>query len=49
MRYKLSDNGVRRLGKERRQFSYDQHIPERRSGKERRSGLSRRLRPRTSE
>ena len=33
---------------ERRQFSYDQYIPERRSGKDRRSGLDRRLKPRTS-
>jgi len=45
----LTDNGGRRLGIERRQFSYDFHIPERRSGKERRSGLDRRLKPRTSE
>ena len=33
---------------ERRQYSYNQHIPERRSGKNRRSGLDRRLKPRTS-
>ena len=33
---------------ERRQFSYDQYIPERRSGKDRRSGLDRRLKPRKS-
>jgi len=33
---------------ERRQFSYNQYIPERRSGKNRRSGLDRRLKPRTS-
>ena len=33
---------------ERRRFSYDQYIPERRSGKDRRSGLDRRLKPRTS-
>ena len=44
----LPDNGGRRLGIERREFSYDQHIPERRSGKDRRSGLDRRLKPRTS-
>ena len=44
----LPDNDGRRLGKERRQFSYDFHIPERRSGKDRRSGLDRRLKPRTS-
>jgi len=42
------DNRGRRLGADRRQFSYDLHIPERRSGKERRSGLDRRLKPRTS-
>ena len=35
----LPDNGERRSGIERRQFSYDYHIPERRSGNERRSGL----------
>jgi hypothetical protein len=35
---KLPDNGGRRLGVDRRQFSYDFHIPERRSGKDRRSG-----------
>ena len=33
---------------ERRQYSYNQHIPERRSNKNRRSGLDRRLKPRTS-
>jgi hypothetical protein len=44
----LPDNGGRRLGIERREFSYDQYIPERRSGKDRRSGLDRRLKPRTS-
>jgi len=42
------DNGGRRLGIDRRQFSYTMHIPERRSGKERRSGLDRRLKPRMS-
>jgi hypothetical protein len=44
----LSDNGGRRLGVDRRQFSYDFHIPERRTGKERRSGLDRRQKLRTS-
>jgi DNA-binding XRE family transcriptional regulator len=44
----IRDNGGKRSGLERRQFSYDNHIPERRSGKERRSGLDRRLKPRTS-
>ena len=42
------DNGGRRLGSDRRQFSYTMHIPERRSGKERRSGFDRRLKPRIS-
>ena len=44
----LPDNGGRRLGIDRRQFSYDFHIPERRLGKERRNGDDRR-KPRTSE
>lgn len=48
MGYILPDNGGRRSGIERRQFSYDAHIPERRSVKNRRSGLDRRLKPRTS-
>lgn len=38
----LSDNGGRRFRIERRQFSYNGHIPERRSGEDRRSGLDRR-------
>jgi hypothetical protein len=37
-----------RSGIERRQLSYDFHIPERRFGKERRSELDRRLKLRTS-
>jgi len=44
----LPENNERRLGIDRRQFSYDMHIPERRSGKERRSGLDRRQKPRKS-
>ena len=36
------DNGGRRSGIGRRQFSYDFHIPERRSGLDRRSGVDRR-------
>ena len=40
--FSLSDSGGRRSGTERRQFSYDIHIPERRCGQERRSGLDRR-------
>lgn len=45
----VKDNKGRRLGIERRQFSYDMHIPEHRSGKKRRSGLDRRLKTRKSE
>jgi hypothetical protein len=48
MKSTLLDNGGRRLGIDRRQFSYTLHIPERRSGKERRSGLDRRLKQRAS-
>ncbi len=48
MSHKLPDNGGRRLGIDRRQFSYYEHIPEKRSGKDRRNGLDRRLKPRTS-
>jgi len=47
MNYILPDNGGRRSGIERREFLYDQHIPERRSGKDQRSGLDRRQKPRT--
>ena len=44
-------NGGRRFGTERRQFIYNGHIPERRSGngKDRRSGLDRRQKIRTAE
>ena len=38
----LSDNGGRRSGIDRRQFSYTGHIPERRAGEERRNRLDRR-------
>ena len=34
----MIDNGGRRLGIDRREFLYAVHIPERRSGRERRSG-----------
>ncbi|MBN1830960.1 MAG: hypothetical protein JW896_02515 [Deltaproteobacteria bacterium] len=37
-----SDNGGRRLGLERREFSYDIHLPERRSDTIRRSRIDRR-------
>ena len=47
--YQIPDNDGRRLGIGRRQFSYDFHIPERRSDKDRRSGLDRREKIRTAE
>jgi len=48
MKNVLFDNGGRRSEIERRQFSYNGHIPERRSNKDRRSGLDKRLKPRAS-
>ena len=39
----LTDNGGRRLGVDRRQFSYTNHIPDRRRGHDRRTGLDRRV------
>ena len=55
MKHVIVDNGCRRSGIDRRQISYDAHIPERRSGederrsgKDRRSGNNRRLKPRIS-
>jgi DNA-binding XRE family transcriptional regulator len=45
----IRDNGGERLGLDRRQFSYDRHIPERRSDQDRRSKLDRKLKPRKSE
>jgi hypothetical protein len=45
----VSDNGGRRSGIERRQFSYNGHIPERRSDKERRSGNDRRIKSRATD
>jgi len=38
MEAQICDNGGRRSGLDRRQFSYSDHIPERRSGEERRNG-----------
>jgi len=38
----ISRSGDKRLGIERRRFSYDVHIPERRSGQDRRIELVRR-------
>lgn len=49
MKNVLPDNGGRRSGVDRRQFSYTAHIPERISGKERRSGVDRRLEKRMLE
>jgi hypothetical protein len=40
--FNLRDNGGRRLGVDRRRFSYADHVPERRLGEERRSGQDRR-------
>ena len=45
----LKDNGDARSGFERRQFSYDKHIPERRSGNDRRNGFDKRLKHNISE
>ncbi len=39
------DNGGRRLGVDRRKFSFRFHIPKRRSGMDRRSGVDRRTAP----
>ena len=40
--FPIGDNGGRRSGIERRQFSYAVHLPERRFGQDRRSGKDRR-------
>ena len=42
----IIDNGGRRFGDDRRLYSYNGHLPERRSGEDRRSGLDRRTKPR---
>jgi len=44
-----ADNREKRSGVDRRQYSYDTHIPERRSDQNRRKRLDRRLKPRKSE
>jgi hypothetical protein len=44
----IKDKKERRLVYDRRRFSYDMFIPERRSGKERRNGLDKSLKPRTT-
>jgi hypothetical protein len=41
-----SDKGGRRLGDDRRSYSYHGYLPERRSGKDRRCGGDRRKKPR---
>ena len=38
----LIDNGGRRAGFDRRQFSYTDHIPDRRGTRDRRTGIDRR-------
>jgi hypothetical protein len=45
----ILDNGGRRSGGERRNYSYTLHIPERRMGRDRRSGIDRRKFPRAKE
>jgi DNA-binding XRE family transcriptional regulator len=42
-----TDKKENRLGLDRRQFSYDTHIPERRSEKDRRNGRDGKLKPQT--
>ena len=42
----LIDNGGRRLIDDRRLYSYNGYLPERRSGEDRRSGLDRRIKSR---
>jgi hypothetical protein len=37
------DNGGRRSGEDRREFTYSDYTPERRSSKDRRSGFDRRI------
>jgi hypothetical protein len=41
---RIKDNGGRRFGTERREFSYTVHVPERREGEDRRNGFDRRNR-----
>ena len=45
----ILDNGGRRSGGDRRNYSYTLHIPERRNGPDRRSGTDRRKFPRAKE
>jgi len=48
MKQKLFNNKDKRSGIDRRNFSFDFHIPERRSGNERRNGNFRKRKLRTS-
>lgn len=45
-RFRLKENGGRRLGFDRRRHEYTSYIPERRSGNDRRIGGDRRKAPR---
>ena len=45
-KYKMIDNGGRRSGGDRRNYSYSIHLPERRETKDRRDGDDRRRLPR---
>ena len=45
----ILDNGGRRSGGDRRNYSYTLHIPERRNGQDRRKGSDRRKFPRAKE
>ena len=45
----ILDNGGRRSGGDRRNYSYTLHIPERRNGRDRRNGTDRRKFPRAKE
>ena len=45
----ILDNGGRRSGGDRRNYSYTLHIPERRRGQDRRNGTDRRKFPRAKE
>ena len=44
----LIDNGGRRFGDDRRLYSYNGYLPERRSDEDRRSGMDRRSKPRVA-
>jgi hypothetical protein len=45
-KFALIDNGGRRTGGDRRNYSYSIHLPERRARNDRRSGIDRRRYPR---